>query len=541
MRILNYLQKRPLYWYCLYLLAGVSQVRNVGISWDEPAMRGLGASAAKYLILLLNPSLLSNFENRPRFDEIQDFQATPDGDHGVVFELLLIAVETLFNLSSNTVVLWQVRHLITFLFCSLSIVFIFQFLRWRFSSLTIAYLGSVAFALTPRIYGDAFFNQKDSVLLTAYFGACYFLVRFLVNLRNTYLVLSGVWLGFAMATRPVSLGLFFLFLMVWIVKSLAIRDLNRNDSIKKLLTFSLISVFTMFVLSPYLWQDPINRVIKTFVTASSFPWIGKILTGGQVYDSQNLPWHYVFAWIGVTVPLIYILMILSGLTYFIQRFLVHLRPKNRPVVTNVELADLFILLSAIGPIVAVIVLNSTLYDGWRHLYFVYPSLLVVGVHGFKYLYQRLDTRRTLQKLLLGSLVFNFATTGMWMIHNSPLHNIYFNQLAGGNIRENWEMDYWGTANLKTLKFLLAEDSSSSLSIYVASATPLFRSLELLPRSEVNRIEIVSKVDDAKYIFTNYRDAKFRTNEAFEQDFEVFHESYVGSANVNTLLIKRNLS
>jgi hypothetical protein len=224
-----------------------------------------------------------------------------------------------------------------------------------------------------------------------------------------------------------------------------------------------------------------------------------------------------------------------------QKYFLYLWPKNRPKVTNVDLADLFILLSAIGPILAVILLKSTLYDGWRHLYFVYPSLLILGVHGFQYLYQRLDARRTLQKVLLASLVFNFTTTGMWMIQNSPLQNVYFNQLAGGNIRENWEMDYWGTANLKTLKFLLAEDSSSSLTVYVASATPLFRSLELLPRSQANRVELVSKIDDAKYVFTNYRDAKFRTNEAFEQDFKIFHENYVGNANVNTLLVKKSLS
>jgi hypothetical protein len=122
-----------------------------------------------------------------------------------------------------------------------------------------------------------------------------------------------------------------------------------------------------------------------------------------------------------------------------------------------------------------------------------------------------------------------------MLENRPLQNVYFNQFAGQNIRERWEMDYWGLANRKTLDFLTKHDSSSKITIYLASATPLFRSLDLLEKSQANRIEIVSDVNRAKYVFTNYRDVKIRNNKLFEGDFRVLYTSMVGDANVNTLL------
>ena len=37
------------------------------------------------------------------------------------------------------------------------------------------------------------------------------------------------------------------------------------------------------------------------------------------------------------------------------------------------------------PIIMVITLNSTLYNGWRHLYFIYPVFLLISIKGFDFL------------------------------------------------------------------------------------------------------------------------------------------------------------
>ena len=538
MNAIKFMLKHPVIFYVVYLLIGVTQVPAIGISWDEPAMRGLGASAAKYIVALVHPSLLQSFQDLPQFEKIQDFQSTPDGDHGVIFELGLLSIEAIFKLSSNTVLLWQVRHLLTFLFCSLSIVIMFKFLNWRFHSLTIAYLGTCAFVLTPRIYGDSFFNEKDSVFLTTYFAASYLLIKFLSERSLKSSVLAGISVGFSIAIRPLSVGLIFILLLVWVlakVRKPNSQTVVRNQSLPVFIIVSTASTFAFF---PYLWQDPFRRAIKVFLSASSFPWSGKILTNGQLYNSLDLPWFYVFLWVGVTIPLIYIPVLVFGILWSPIRIYADYHANAGTDWSAKSVADLFIYLSALGPLTAVIVLRSTLYDGWRHLYFVYPAFLIIGVHGLVFLHSKLNRHRSLVGILLVVLFFNFLSTGRWMFENRPLQNVYFNQFAGQNIREQWEMDYWGLANRKTLDFLTKHDSSSKITIYLASATPLFRSLDLLEKSQANRIEIVSDVNEAKYVFTNYRDVKIRNNKLFEGEFKVLYTSMVGDANVNTLLVRK---
>jgi hypothetical protein len=262
------------------------------------------------------------------------------------------------------------------------------------------------------------------------------------------------------------------------------------------------------------------------------------LTNGQLYNSLDLPWFYVFLWVGVTIPLLYIPILLFGIVWSPIRIYADYQNNSADDWFNKSFADVFIYLSALGPLAAVIVLRSTLYDGWRQLYFVYPSFLIIGVHGLVFLHSKLNKQRTLVRFLLVVLIFNFFSTGKWMLENRPLQNVYFNQFAGQNIRERWEMDYWGLANRKTLDFLTEYDTSSIITVYLASATPLFRSLDLIEKSQASRIKIVSDISEAKYVFTNYRDVKIRNNEPFERDFNVLYSSMVGDANVNTLLVRK---
>ena len=56
----------------------------------------------------------------------------------------------------------------------------------------------------------------------------------------------------------------------------------------------------------YLWTDPINHFVEIFNNLSSYNWEGYNLYFGEYILGSNLPWHYVFVWIGITTPLLYI-------------------------------------------------------------------------------------------------------------------------------------------------------------------------------------------------------------------------------------------
>ena len=46
---------------------------------------------------------------------------------------------------------------------------------------------------------------------------------------------------------------------------------------------------------------------------------------------------------------------------------------------NKEMNELFIFLTFLIPIFLILLLNSPWYGGWRHLYFIYPALVFIGI------------------------------------------------------------------------------------------------------------------------------------------------------------------
>ena len=98
-------------------------------------------------------------------------------------------------------------------------------------------------------------------------------------------------------------------------------------------------------------------------------------TLGQELPASELPWHYPLVWLHVTTPLAYQAAALLGLVVTTAALL------RRPLARLPQPAgqlDALLLGWLLGPLALVIGLHSILYDGWRHLYFIYPALLLLA-------------------------------------------------------------------------------------------------------------------------------------------------------------------
>ena len=85
--------------------------------------------------------------------------------------------------------------------------------------------------------------------------------------------------------------------------------------------------------------------------------------------------------------------------------------------------------------------------------------------------------------------------------------IYFNNLIDKKeIHKKFDIDYWGLANKDSLKFLLNYDKNK-INIVSYSNTPLIYSKWILNKEESSRINVVSSIEDADYIFNNFRGVK----------------------------------
>jgi hypothetical protein len=253
--------------------------------------------------------------------------------------------------------------------------------------------------------------------------------------------------------------------------------------------------------------------------------------------STDLPWTYPLLWIGVTLPIAYLLIISAGTIFAIGKFSKGFRSISSWS-KDFE-CDFFVFLCGVTPFVVFELIGVTLYDGWRHLYFIYPILAINAVILIAELGERFTKLKFLKLITFICIVFSISNTVNWIFQNRPLQNVFFNQLAGQDVKENWVMDYWGLSNRMALEYILARDNSKEIRFAAGSDMELWRSFKLLDPNDQTRIKYVTNVNSADYIITNYRGSKVFDDSNFPRNFVVEHRIWVGNANVSTILRNAN--
>ena len=75
------------------------------------------------------------------------------------------------------------------------------------------------------------------------------------------------------------------------------------------------------------------------------------------------------------------------------------------------------------PLFTVIILDSTLYGGWRHLYFLYPCLIYFVIISYEKL--KIHFKKIFLVLFVASLMINVSN----LIKLHPYQSVYFNSLV----------------------------------------------------------------------------------------------------------------
>lgn len=476
---------------------GVSQFRSYGISYDEPAMRMHGIANAKYVVDIFAPSLSSKLSSEPLYKSIPGFSEVDQNGltHPVFFELALVFLEYQFGLTDDKKNLWEYRHLANFIFCSLGLVVFFVFLYWRFRKLPLAYLGVFFVALSPRIFSDMFYNNKDAIFMTTYLAAGTASILFIVNRRNTFLFISAIAIGLSAATRQVGI---LPAILIWVSIAFQFREITLSSRVKKLALHFSLTLSSMVLFQPYYWGDPITRLFESLVRATNFPYPGCTLTRGTCLENTSLPWFYLPLWISVTIPLVFLIVFVLGLSRFQIDFFTKLR--NQPFANTHMKTDFLVLCLILLPILIAVMSTTTLYNGWRHFYFVYPFLAYFGVRFFSN--SSVVLMHRLQLIFASLVLFTFCTTVVWMHENRPLQNLYFNQLAGEKIEANWELDYWSVSNRQALEWILSRDSRKQISIQTNDNSPLYDSAVFMSAEDISRVDFLwynKGIEGADYV------------------------------------------
>ncbi|GAA4384827.1 hypothetical protein GCM10023186_27610 [Hymenobacter koreensis] len=490
------------------LALGLGLHRDYGMSWDEVNNHLNGLVNLKYVAQRLLPaSMAQNPSLNPAW--VPALATYKDRDHGALFEMLVtVSGQVLGAHDSRAFYFW--RHLCVFLVFMLGVWALYRLAWVRFANWRLALIAAGMLVLSPRLFAEAFYNGKDLVFMALYALAMYTLVELLRRPSWQRAILHAITTAAAIDLRAQGLQLLLLTAIgLALEAALAQREtgsLRPRWGWGWLFLLYLAAALAFAVAGwPYLWTAAWSDLAQASEGLRSYAWPHANLYFGRFVPANQLPWHYVFVWLSITTPLPYTLAALLGLAAGLR----HLVRTGLGVLrTPAGRLDALLLLWLLGPLVFVLALRPSLYDGWRHLYFVYPAFLLWAGRGLHALWQATRQPAKGRWFALAVLVLMAAETvrtAVRMVQMHPYQNVYFSFLPAAVVEQQFERDYWGLAYRQGLEWIAAHDASPRIPVAAPFLTPVSNNIFVLPAAERERLQPVTrKSNNHRYFLTGYR-------------------------------------
>ena len=447
----------------IVLAFGLAGAPDYGLTSDQRTQHDFGRKVLEYL-----PGASEGAAHNSRY-------------YGVWFEVALGAAGRALGLTDVQHV-YLSRYILSHVFFLVGAFVCYLLADRLFRNRSLAVLAMLFLLCHPRLFGHSFFNSKDIPFLAMFLIALLLAHRALrVGSVRAHAGL-GAWIGLVASVRP------FAFLLAALVPLAHAADFVRGvgrERARLLLTAGalLAAAVLAFVLAlPQLWGDPLQRLAEWFAFVSN-PSSGRgSLFLGERIGAGDRPWSYVPVWFAVTTPPTVTALALFGVVALVARLL----PRPRVGRAGAPLGfELLVASSALVPAVVVALLVGNVYNGWRHLYFLYGPVCLLACGGLAWL-RRAAGRR------LGSLAVVVAAVGLvpavaWIARLHPHEHVYFNFLVDRKtperLRTRFDMDYWAVSRKEALEFLLALHPERA--IRVSGVMP--KDLLALPKQARNRV------------------------------------------------------
>ena len=449
----------------LFAAVGAFVFDDWGITSDEGLQRKIGYASLNFI--LGDEDALLDEDEHDRF-------------YGVAFEIPLVLVERALGLEDYSDI-YLSRHLITHLFFLAGGFFCWLLTYRLFGSRLVALLAMLLFLLHPRIYAHSFFNSKDLPFLSMFIIALYLTHRAFRRDSVWAFALCGVGVGLLVNLRIMGIMLFpAVFGMLaldtfYTVKRFydvklgesgqeakpAVGNSSRRDrrrsrllrrraarapqtaasAIRRALAnagaFAATFAIALYAAWPLLWREPLG-ILEGLATLSQHPTHNPTLFRGEFVQWPNIPWDYIPTWALITTPPVALALAALGTAYLARLCAADWRGAlaNSPARFGLLAAACLIL-----PVAAAILLNSNLYNGWRHMYFLYAPLCVLAAFGLRWLSALPKPRLRTAAYALVALGLAVVAVQMVLLH--PMQKEYFGPLVSRDgLDSRWQTRYW---------------------------------------------------------------------------------------------------
>ena len=463
---------------------------DYGLGLDEPVQRLLGRQAWRY-VLAGNPAYLLY---RDRF-------------YGVAFELALMAAEKLLGISDARPA-FLVRHLATFVLFWSAGVCLFAVARRLLGSWRPALLASILLFLSPRVVADAFGNSKDLPFLSLFVVAVLTLLRYVEKPTLGRALAHAV--ACALATDVRVLGVLLPGLTVLALAASALERPRRPAARWwSAAAFAAAYLGAVVLFWPFLWQSPVAHFALSFARMAHYPWAGEVLFLGQLVPTTALPWYYLPVWIVLTTPASVTLLFLLGIPALVRRALGGGPAAGQRVGRTPPLV-----LPRSGRRL-VVLLGSTLYDGWRHMFFVAPAMVVSAAAGAQALWRcavgraGARWRQIASAAMLALAALDLVSTAAWMVRWHPVPERLLQRLRRRARRapDPFRDGLLGSVGSVSCSSASCAATPARRSRCARSTTPVSGAHACCRARSARGLRFVGSEAEADYIVTNFRQVR----------------------------------
>ena len=489
-------KKVPFLLLFMFIIMGIFIYDDYGISTDEFQERRTTFVNAKYIMNAVGYDGL-----RETHENLLEYK---DKYYGVFLQLPCVVIEWLNGFEESPSIYLN-RHLYVFGICVAGYICFYMLCMRLTKRRSLSLLGTAMLALYPRFFANQFYDIKDMIFTAMYMVSMWITVETISRrFKPVWVMLFSLLTAITTNVRIV--GLIFPGLMIgyivltWLLSKCKIEIEEKCPyPIKSSVLIFLVYWSSYVVMMPSLWKNPISGIIDVFNKFSQFSdWDGNVVFMGDLVRGSEVPWYYVPIWMLISVPIWYWVLLLLVSILLVSVLYKYLKNKQKVswelVFKYKYLIWAFVL--AFGPWFATVIFQSTLYNAWRHCFFLMPPFVFMIVYGLSFVKHKIEAIKSLKIFVVGIVMLGLVNQSAWMIKNHPYQMVYLNPI-GRIWGTQFDRDYWCLATTDMCRWVLENDSSETISINA----PFNNFERLLNEEEKDRIVVE---DNPTYWLESYR-------------------------------------
>lgn len=370
---------------------------------------------------------------------------------------------------------------------------------------------------SPFFLGHSMNNPKDIPFAATYIMAIYFIIRLFDRLPNPSKK-DYLWAILCIgATINVRVGgiLLIPYLAVFAGIIFIVGNYFQHEKvslgmyIKPVLITGALGYLAGSILWPYGLQNPFSNPLNALSEMSNFKVNVRQLYEGTKVFSGDLPASFLPKSFVITNSF----AVLTGLAFMLIFLWGFRKNKNAAILY-------FLFFTAFFPLAYIIYSKSNVYHAWRHVLFIFPSMMVLVAFGWQSIILFFDKMKI--KLVGFALLFFLVLEPVYFIAFSFPNTItYHNQLVGGakGAYGNYEVDYYYNSLKQCVDWFKKNELpkfKSTDSVIVAS-----NAMHLL-------VKYFPKPGNVKFDYVRYAERNTK-----KWDYVIFHIALIPSEDINS--------